>query len=131
MPDAATVMKWRNRHEVFNKQYARAKEQQMELMAEQLLEIADDGLNDTVDRDGRTVVDQEHINRSRLRVDTRKWLMSKLAPKKFGDKIQQELTGPGGSTPVLTIQLAPHAADSGNQPQIAPKAITGVIEPSE
>lgn len=58
----------------------------MEAMAEEILEIADDGLNDFKQVDGRQVVDQENINRSRLRVDTRKWLMSKLAPKKYGDR---------------------------------------------
>ena len=57
-------------------------------MAEEILAIADDGINDTyVDDDGRPRVDNDVIQRSRLRVDTRKWLMSKMAPKRFGDKV--------------------------------------------
>ena len=55
-----------------------------------MLEIADDGRNDWIVRlrkDGstETVVDNEAVQRSRLRIDTRKWLLSKLSPKKYGD----------------------------------------------
>ena len=57
------------------------------------LDIADDGSNDWVERknaDGSTteVVNGEHIQRSRVRIDARKWLLSKLAPKKYGDKLE-------------------------------------------
>jgi hypothetical protein len=61
----------------------------MEQMGAELLSIADDGSNDTyvIDEEtGATAVNHDVINRSRLRVDTRKWLMSKLAPKKYGDR---------------------------------------------
>ncbi len=76
---------WSN--EDFRKRYAISREQQAERMAEELLDIADDGSNDTqVDEKGRRIVDFDHINRSRLRVDTRKWIASKLLPKKYGDK---------------------------------------------
>ena len=68
--------------------YARAKELQMEFMADQIQAIADDGSNDTyIDGDGKTKVDYDNIQRSKLRVDTRKWLMSKLLPKKYGDRL--------------------------------------------
>jgi terminase small subunit-like protein len=60
-------------------------------MADDLLDIVDDGTNDFVarERDGERimVVDHEHIQRSRLRADTRKWLLSKALPKIYGDKI--------------------------------------------
>ncbi len=60
-----------------------------------MADIADDGSNDfTKDKDGKAVVDHEHIQRSRLRIDTRKWIASKLLPKRYGDKLQH--TGPGG-----------------------------------
>ncbi len=51
---------------------------------------------DAIAKDGSTIrlVDHEHIQRSRLRVDARKWLMSKMAPKKYGEKLQH--TGDGG-----------------------------------
>lgn len=106
MPDKSTVLRWlfdEDKKE-FCDQYARAREIQAENWADEILEIADDSTNDWVDReskDGGTyqAVDQEVIGRSRLRVDSRKWLMSKLLPKKYGDKQQHEHAGPGG-TPI-------------------------------
>lgn len=89
MPDKTTVLRWLSQHEEFRTQYAHAREMQTEHWAEEILDIADDGSNDTYkDKDGAPRVDQEVIARSRLRVDTRKWLMSKLAPKKYGDKVE-------------------------------------------
>lgn len=66
-------------------------------MAEDTVNIADDGRSDTyIDADGVKRTDQDVIARSRLRVDARKWYASKLAPKKYGDKITQEISGPDG-----------------------------------
>ena len=64
-------------------------------------DIADNGENDYMKRSGKDqepgyVVNGEAIQRSRLRVDARKWLLSKLAPKKYGDKIETTLQGPDG-----------------------------------
>jgi hypothetical protein len=103
MPDKSTVLRWLASpdHVDFRDQYARAREAQADHMADEILEIADDGTNDWMERratggGGRSdaageaeevVPNHEHINRSKLRVDARKWLMSKLAPKKYGDKI--------------------------------------------
>jgi len=76
----------------------------MEAWADEIVEIADDGSNDWMQRrlkDGsdETVMDHEHVSRSRLRVDTKKWLLSKLAAKTYGDKVQH--TGAGGDGPVV------------------------------
>lgn len=72
----------------FSEQYARAREAQADKLAEEALQIADDGRSDTcVDGDGNVKTDTEVIQRSKLRVDTRKWLASKMAPKKYGDKV--------------------------------------------
>lgn len=69
-------------------QYARAREAQAETLAEDLLSIADDASRDTyTDADGNTKTDQEVVARSRLRIDARKWLAGKMAPKKYGDKL--------------------------------------------
>ena len=68
--------------------YACAREAQADKMAEDILSIADDGKRDTyLDAEGNTRTDQDVIARSRLRVDARKWLAAKMAPKKYGDKI--------------------------------------------
>ncbi len=92
MPAMSSVFKWLRENEGFSEQYARAKQESADYMAEELLEIADDGTNDWMERerpDGSTFValNNEHVQRSRLRVDTRKWLMSKMKPKKYGDKM--------------------------------------------
>lgn len=83
--------------------YARARELQVEAMADEIIEIADDGRNDlmTIKRGGEEVEvpDNEVLQRSRLRVDTRKWLMSKIVPKKWGDAVEQS----GQSLVVITI----------------------------
>jgi hypothetical protein len=89
MPDKATVFRWLADSEkaAFRDQYARAREAQADHMAEEILQIADDGTNDTYPTENGLAVNQDVIARSRLRVDARKWLASKMAPKKYGDKI--------------------------------------------
>lgn len=88
-PDMKTVMRWlANDQGGFRQQYARAREAQADFMAEEILQIADDGLNDTYQTENGEAVNQDVIARSRLRVDARKWLASKMAPKKYGEKLQ-------------------------------------------
>lgn len=95
----------------FAAQYVRACDARALYLAEELVDIADDGTNDWITRqnsDGEDyeVPNNEHIQRSRLRVDTRKWLLSKLMPKVYGDKITNELTGPdGGPVDIKQIEL--------------------------
>lgn len=107
MPSTSTVMRWAIAVEAFREQYTRAREALLEHWAEEITEIADDGSNDYMDRldkDGKVigeVVNQEHIARSRLRVDTRKWLLSKLKPKKYGDKL--ELSGDATAPVAISI----------------------------
>ena len=76
MPDKATVLRWLDVHGEFRDQYARARDLQADHFAEEILEIADDGSNDWMRRerkDGSTevVLDHEHVQRSKLRVDAR------------------------------------------------------------
>lgn len=102
MPSTTTVFNWFRIYPEFLEQYTRAKEESADAMAEECLDIADDGTNDymeRLDKDGECVgyqVNGEHIQRSRLRVETRKWLMAKMKPKKYGEKVVQEQTGPNG-----------------------------------
>ncbi len=86
------LWEWLNEDESFKSQYAHAREEQADFYADEIVEISDDGKRDyVVDADGNKIVDQDHIQRSRLRVDARKWYASKVAPKKYGDKL--ELSG--------------------------------------
>lgn len=99
MPAQSTVYLWvSNDHDGFSERYARAREAQAHFLADEILEIADDGSNDWTERqqgeDAITVVDHEHIQRSKVRIDARKWLMAKMAPKRYGDKLA--VTGADG-----------------------------------
>ncbi len=97
VPAMSTVLAWLfdGGHDEFSEQYARAREAQAEFYADEIVDIADDSSADvTTDEDGKETVDHEHISRSRLRVDSRKWVASKLLPKVYGDKLQH--TGDGG-----------------------------------
>ncbi len=85
-PSLRTFCRWLREDDATWRQYARAKAIMAELMASEILEIADDTQADSyVDDNGNIKIDHENINRSRLRVDTRKWLASKLMPKLYGD----------------------------------------------
>ncbi len=92
LPAMSTMFKWLREHKEFSEQYEKAKQESTDAMAEDILDIADNGTNDWMERenkDGSTyeVVNNDVIQRSRLRVDTRKWLMAKMKPKKYGDKL--------------------------------------------
>lgn len=95
MPVEATVRGWAlDDREGFSAQYARAREFQAHAIADELLEIADDGSNDWMalhaKGDNASLgweLNGEHVQRSRLRSDTRKWLLSKMLPKLYGDKL--------------------------------------------
>lgn len=105
LPEAATIFRWLASADLafagFREQYARAREIQADALVDEILEIADDGTNDYTTRKGSDdddvqVVNHDHIQRSRLRVDTRKWFASKVLPKKYGERVQTEVTGPDG-----------------------------------
>lgn len=84
----------------FANQYARAMELRAEHYMDEIIEIADDSSQDTTtigeEDAGIETTNHEVIQRAKLRVDTRKWLMGKLSPKKYGDKVQNEHTGKDG-----------------------------------
>jgi hypothetical protein len=107
MPQESTVRHWAvSNYNGFFAQYARARELQVEAWADEIVEISDEGTNDWMVkqlRDGHIekLPDHEHITRSRLRVDTRKWLMSKLKPAVYGDKLQHANAAGDGNTEML------------------------------
>lgn len=103
MPSTATFFVWLSEDDEKLKQYTRACDIRAEVIFDEMLEIADDGTNDFVKKNladglGVETLNSEHIQRSRLRVDTRKWLLSKLNPKKYSDRIQQDVDMKGGIT---------------------------------
>jgi hypothetical protein len=90
MPHRDTVRRWLRDKPDFSNSYARAHEEYADAVFEELLEIADDSANDYMERETRKgityVLKAEAVSRSKLRVDTRKWMLARLAPKKYGDK---------------------------------------------
>ena len=83
-------------------QYLRAKELCIDAYAEEIIEISDDGSRDTyTDEKGREVIDREVIARSQLRIDARKWYASRLAPKKYGDKLSTTQDGNDAGRPTV------------------------------
>ena len=102
MPSYPVIWGWLNDStKDFAILYARAKKEQQEFLAEEILEISDDSSGDELETPKGIIENKEFVNRSRLKVDTRKWLMSKLAPKKYGDKIDVTTNGENINAPVV------------------------------
>lgn len=87
MPGRTTVHRWLGEGKAFQDQYARAREIQADYYADR---IVDDAMVATDAQIGR------------LRMDALKWAAGKLAPKRYGEKVQQEVSGPNGG-PVETV----------------------------
>jgi hypothetical protein len=100
MPDEKTVREWAlDDYKGFAPQYARATLIRMHVLADEIMEIADNAKF-------------EEVMVSRLRVDTRKWLMSKIAPKVYGDKLDLTHAAPdGGPVQFITIYEAKKGKD--------------------
>jgi len=88
-----THLYWLREHEDYLRKYARAKQDQADYLAEEILSISDDEANDFVEGEYGKVGNNAAIQRSKLKVDSRKWIASKLKPKKYGDKVENEITG--------------------------------------
>lgn len=119
MPAEGTIYRWLANIPAFQEQYTRAKEAQAERFAEELLEIADNGTNDWIERENeRTgerylVQNTEAVARSKLRVDTRKWAMGKMKPKKYGDHI--DVTSGGEKITKFTLSMGHKLAGSSDR----------------
>lgn len=109
MPAKTTVMRWLldDTKEYLRDQYARARAVQLDGYADELVELADTpevGEKVKTYADGTSEVQTgDMIERSRLKVDTRKWVLSKLLPKKYGDKVQ---VGGADDLPAINVNHA-------------------------
>lgn len=100
MPDSRnTVFRWMAENKEFRDNWTEAKKIQADAFAEELLDISDNSFNDWVLRENersgevKTVLNEDAIQRARLRIETRKWAMSRFAPKKYGDKLAIDHSG--------------------------------------
>jgi hypothetical protein len=97
MPSTQTFYKWIESDENKSKQYARATTIRADVLFDEIIEIADDDSGDRKvnEKTGEEVLDSEFVQRSRLKVDARKWAISKMNPKKYGDKLDIDHTTKG------------------------------------
>ncbi|WP_325051859.1 terminase small subunit-like protein [Sinorhizobium meliloti] len=133
MPSESLVRKWVMQDEDFGAQYARAREAGMEALADEILQIADSQEGDVLkNEDGREIVNHDAIQRARLRVDTRKWLMSKIAPKKYGDRLDLNHSGSIGalSDDALDARLAKLLGKAGIAPVAGGEGETEEAKPA-
>ncbi len=101
------MFKWLAENTVFSDMYARAREAQADALFDDVLSIADDGRNDWMEKnfgeETRWVENGEALRRSQLRIDARKWMASKLRPKKYGEKIDVNVDGKLTLTPTINL----------------------------
>jgi hypothetical protein len=90
LPAQSTVYEWLIRHPLFAEQYARAREEQADTNADEILDIADEMPPEYTDKEGRTSLDATYINWQKNRIEARKWTAAKLRPKKYGDRVALE-----------------------------------------
>lgn len=115
-PSSRTVYTWLIKHEEFLQKYARAKELQTQLLADQIIPIADTpkiGVKTKESEDGIETTTGDMIEHRRLQIDARKWLLAKLQPKKYGDKVQAEVSGSDGG-PIQTAIAVTFVRTNGN-----------------
>lgn len=117
MPSPDTAREWQRQDETFSRAIAGAREDGFDVIAVDLMSIADDGSRDykrKTNTDGTVdyVPDTDHIQRSKLRVETRLKLLSKWDPKRYGERVELRHGDPNGNalapaTISLTIAKAP------------------------
>lgn len=87
-PDRNTIFEWNMNRPEFSCQYTQARRNQIQTFIDDIIEISDNIEEDSkINEDGELVINKEWIARSRLRVDSRKWLACKLVPKVYGDRV--------------------------------------------
>ncbi len=80
--------------EDFSDMYARAREERADRLFEELFEIAD-----------KPCTNQVEVQQQRNRLDTRKWALSKLAPRKYGDRVEHDHKGGLKFQPAVLVQI--------------------------
>lgn len=110
MPSVATIFNWFRSQPEFLEQYTRAKEESADAMAEEVLYIADTqkvGVTKTIKPSGEEIKEEDMLGHRRLQIETRKWLMAKMKPKKYGDKLDMTSDGKALPTPIIRLENVP------------------------
>ena len=110
-PRLETVLRWvlDEDHEFDTERYMLARKCQAEVLFDEMIDIVDDGSNDWMERETKggskiVSIDHEHVARSRLRFDARRWMLARMDPKRFSEKVEikQDTTVSG------TVKSVPH-----------------------
>lgn len=105
MPARFTIFRWLYKHKEFSANYARAREAWADAQFEEMMHIADTPVRGERIKSGPNGVEittGDMVDRAKLQVDARKWALARMNHKRFGDKVQQEITNPDGSLNVPT-----------------------------
>lgn len=103
-PSQQTVYSWLFSMPVFLEKYTRAREEQADTNADQILKIADEEPPSYTDEKGRTTLDMTYLAWQKQRIDARKWTAMKLRPKKYGERLAHE--GVEGGAPITTSDIS-------------------------
>lgn len=93
MPNRVTVLRWLETHPDFAAKYARAREAQADVMDEKIMTVADACTAETAAAD-------------RVKIGAYQWRAARLAPKRYGERVAQEISGPDGG-PIETADITP------------------------
>ena len=97
MPDLTTIYEWQRKHSEFSQRYQKARQDAADTLADEILRISDELEHAT---------DPIQIQAARLRVESRRWIASRLKPQTWGDKAQVEVTGADGAPlPMVSVQF--------------------------
>ena len=112
LPNRQTFTNWLDNSEIEGTglldRYARANQLRQDVLLQEIFDISDDTKEDFYidETTGKRLTNHEAIQRSRLRVDTRKWALSKMNPTKFGDKVDLTTNGKEvNATPPIVIKI--------------------------
>lgn len=104
MPDKATFYRWMDQYPELCDKYARAKEDSADALVDEMLYLADES-NDVIVGDDKS--DSARVNAKKLQVETRKWISSKLKPKKYGEKLDLTSDGKRIELPAIISTIQP------------------------
>lgn len=116
MPAFQTVLGWVNRDDEFARKYAAATDCRAQMLCDEMLEIADKtlpGVRVKNGPDGRETVISDQVERAKLQVHARQWALARMAPKRFGNRVLNEITGADGG-PLEVAQPGRPAEDVAN-----------------
>lgn len=104
MPGRSAVLRWLRDKEDFRSQYAHAREEQADFWADEIIEISDAPMSEPFE-----------VQQAKLRSDNRKWIASKLKPKKYGDRVQNDVNL--GDSTLEALMAGRQRANERNKPE--------------